>query len=212
MAPTVQFLWVSQVALVVKNLPANAGDTRDWSLIPGWEDLLEFEMATHSSILAERHTGPVFIIQRWNKNYIQDLGYPDKGNAGTWTNKYRTGPVYIGCLTSLPHTVAPDTTHTYTHIHNGFHQIYTAQQYKHKWNCLLSEETELKDVSKFFCKGPDNKYWGSARHHMVSVTPINCVIIMKVAIDNRSMKDGGCCNKTLFTQTEIWNSCIFHVS
>ena len=26
---------------------------------------------------------------------------------------------------------------------------------------------------------------------MVSVTPINCVIIMKVAIDNRSMKDGG---------------------
>ena len=33
--------------------------------------------------------------------------------------------------------------------------------------------------------------WGFARHHMVSVTPINCVIIIKVAIDNRSMKDGG---------------------
>ena len=27
---------VSQVALVVKNLPANAGDIRDMSLIPGW--------------------------------------------------------------------------------------------------------------------------------------------------------------------------------
>ena len=27
----------SQVALVVKNLPANAGDTRKVSLIPGWE-------------------------------------------------------------------------------------------------------------------------------------------------------------------------------
>ena len=32
-----------------KNLPINARDT---GLIPGWEDLLEKEMATHSSILA----------------------------------------------------------------------------------------------------------------------------------------------------------------
>ena len=28
-------LWTSQVALVVKNLPANAGDRRDWDSIPG---------------------------------------------------------------------------------------------------------------------------------------------------------------------------------
>ena len=34
---------------VVKNLPANAGDM---GLIPGSEDCLEKEMATHSSILA----------------------------------------------------------------------------------------------------------------------------------------------------------------
>ena len=34
---------------VVKNLPANAGDT---GLSLGWEDPLEKEMATHSSILA----------------------------------------------------------------------------------------------------------------------------------------------------------------
>ena len=27
--------WASQVALVVKNLPANAGDIRDWSSVPG---------------------------------------------------------------------------------------------------------------------------------------------------------------------------------
>ena len=27
----------SQVALVVKNLPANSGDVRDEDLIPGWE-------------------------------------------------------------------------------------------------------------------------------------------------------------------------------
>ena len=34
--------------LVVKNPPANAGDAGDM----GWEDSLEEEMATHSSILA----------------------------------------------------------------------------------------------------------------------------------------------------------------
>ena len=40
--------------MVKKNLPANAGDVRDVGLIPGWEDPLEEEMATHSSILAWR--------------------------------------------------------------------------------------------------------------------------------------------------------------
>ena len=28
--------WASQVVLVVRNLPANAGDLRDSGLIPGW--------------------------------------------------------------------------------------------------------------------------------------------------------------------------------
>ena len=32
----VQFGWASQVVLVVKNLPDNAGDKRDMGLIPGW--------------------------------------------------------------------------------------------------------------------------------------------------------------------------------
>ena len=40
---------VSQVALVVTNLPANAGDT---GLILGQEDTLDEEIATHSNILA----------------------------------------------------------------------------------------------------------------------------------------------------------------
>ena len=40
----------SQVALVVKNPPANTGDIRDAGLIPGWGK----EMTTHSSILAWR--------------------------------------------------------------------------------------------------------------------------------------------------------------
>ena len=39
----------SQVVVAVKNPPANA---RDVGLIPGLEDPLEKEMATHSNILA----------------------------------------------------------------------------------------------------------------------------------------------------------------
>ena len=42
-------LWVSLVAQAVKDLPAMQ-ETQVWSL--GWEDILEEEMATHSSILA----------------------------------------------------------------------------------------------------------------------------------------------------------------
>ena len=57
--PTFQTLgypvtWASQVALVVKNLPANAGNVRDLGSIPGLEDPLEEGMATHSSILVWR--------------------------------------------------------------------------------------------------------------------------------------------------------------
>ena len=37
---------------MVKNLPANAGDTRDAGSIPGMENPLEKEMATLSSIHA----------------------------------------------------------------------------------------------------------------------------------------------------------------
>ena len=37
---------------VVKNMTANAGDSGDVSLISRWEDLLQKEMATHSSVLA----------------------------------------------------------------------------------------------------------------------------------------------------------------
>ena len=40
------------MALLVKNLPANAGDVRDAGSILGQKDPLEKEMATHSSIHA----------------------------------------------------------------------------------------------------------------------------------------------------------------
>ena len=40
------------MVLVVKNLPANAGNVRDVVQSLGWEDPLEEGMVTHSSILA----------------------------------------------------------------------------------------------------------------------------------------------------------------
>ena len=43
------------MAQLVKNTPANAGDTRDVGSL-GWEDSLEKEMATLSSILAWEST------------------------------------------------------------------------------------------------------------------------------------------------------------
>ena len=48
--------WASQVALVVKTPFASEGDLRDLGLIPGWADLLEKGMASHSSILPWRIT------------------------------------------------------------------------------------------------------------------------------------------------------------
>ena len=45
---------VLQVALMVKNPLANAGDIRDAGSILGWKDPLEEGMATQSSILAWR--------------------------------------------------------------------------------------------------------------------------------------------------------------
>ena len=48
-------LRASQVVLVVKNLPVNAGDFNDTVQVLGQEDPLEEGMATHSSTLAWRN-------------------------------------------------------------------------------------------------------------------------------------------------------------
>ena len=46
------YQWASQIELVVMNQPANTGDIRDVVQSLAWEEPLEKEMATHSSILA----------------------------------------------------------------------------------------------------------------------------------------------------------------
>ena len=48
------YIGAFQVALVVKNLSASAGDLRDVGSIPGSEDPLKEGMATYNSILAWR--------------------------------------------------------------------------------------------------------------------------------------------------------------
>ena len=45
------YYWYYSGISAVKNLSANAGD-EGWVQSPGWEDPLEKEMATHSSIFA----------------------------------------------------------------------------------------------------------------------------------------------------------------
>ena len=47
-------MWASQLVLVVKNAPANAGDGRDMDSVPAEEDPLGKGRATRSSILAWR--------------------------------------------------------------------------------------------------------------------------------------------------------------
>ena len=50
------YVWASHMALVVKCLPATAGDIRDMGSIAGLRRSLEEGMSTHSSILAWRIT------------------------------------------------------------------------------------------------------------------------------------------------------------
>ena len=64
------------MVLVVKNLPANAGDVRDWGLIPGLGISLEKKMATHSIILAWEIT--------WTEEpgWLQPIGLQRAGHNG----------------------------------------------------------------------------------------------------------------------------------
>ena len=56
------FVWASQVALVVKNLPANAGDARVMGSIPGSGRSPGGGNGTHSSILD------------WKISWTEELG------------------------------------------------------------------------------------------------------------------------------------------
>ena len=64
---------VSQVALMVKNLRASAGDVRDAGLIPELGRPLEEDMAIHSSIFAWR-------IPRQEPGWLQSIALQRVGH------------------------------------------------------------------------------------------------------------------------------------
>ena len=70
------YVWASQVAPVVKNPPASAGDVRDGGSTSGLGDPLEEEVATHSSILACRIP--------WTEEHgrLQSMGLKRVGHNG----------------------------------------------------------------------------------------------------------------------------------
>ena len=68
-----QYSWASLVAQMVKNLPAmqELQETQVWSL--GWEDPLEKDMVTHSSILA------------WKISWTEEPGRLQFMGSQNWT-------------------------------------------------------------------------------------------------------------------------------
>ena len=70
----IQVCWAPQVALVVKNPPANTGDIRDAGSVPGWEGPLEEGRAAHSSVLAWR------LLWAEKPGGLQSMGWRRVGN------------------------------------------------------------------------------------------------------------------------------------
>ena len=71
--------WVSLVAQLVKNLPAMQETQETWVWSMGWEDPLEKEMATHSSILA------------WEIPWTEETGGHEIAENQTWLRMYPCG-------------------------------------------------------------------------------------------------------------------------
>ena len=89
--------WASQVVLMVKNPPANAGDIREVVRSLGWEDPPKEGRATYSSILAGESHGQ------------RSLGHKKSNTAeATWH-----------ACTSLPQPPNPKThTHSFSQVLN----------------------------------------------------------------------------------------------
>ena len=75
----------SLVALVVKNLPANARDIEMWVQSLGWKDPLEEEMAAHSSILA------------WEIPCAEEPG-PGRVHGRSWPDRERERECVYTCV------------------------------------------------------------------------------------------------------------------
>ena len=92
----------SQVALMLKNSPASAGQVRDLCCIPGSEDALEEGMATHISILAWK------IPWTEEPGGLQSMGLPEVGHDGA--NDTHT---FVG---STPGALGPSPPQTFPQV------------------------------------------------------------------------------------------------
>ena len=77
--------WASPAALVVKNLPANAGDRREQVQSLGGEDPLEKGMATHSSILTYKTPWTEPTLTQWAAGHGVSESQTDRGMS-TYTH------------------------------------------------------------------------------------------------------------------------------
>ena len=90
--------------VVVKNLPANAGDARDIGSVPGLGRYLELEMATHSSILGWKNSTDrgVWWAAAWHgfaKNQTR-LSMHEHSHAHTHTHTHELLSVWLLLLLS----------------------------------------------------------------------------------------------------------------
>ena len=107
----------SRVMLMVKNLPASAGDIRDTDLIPGLGRSPEEKMATHSSILAGKNSmdrgasrAPVYRVA---KSWTQ-LKWLSIHRASIYRTRVQTQSVQLQVHTHKHHPILP------RYFHHGF--------------------------------------------------------------------------------------------
>ena len=91
---------------MVKNLPANAGDTRDEGSIPVWEDPLEGEMVTQSRPFAWRipWTEELVSYGPWGCAESATTEHTRSSTQGGGLQRERElglSPTHCGCLASL---------------------------------------------------------------------------------------------------------------
>ena len=110
----------SQVGLVVKNLPANAGDVEMWVRFLGREDPLEKGMATNSSILA------------WRISWTEEpRGLQSMGSQKSDTTEVTASAGQQG--TADTHTTNTSSTLTHAPL---FHQI-SLKKKEHKFKSKI---------------------------------------------------------------------------
>ena len=95
-------IWGFPGGSVVKNLPT--GDAGDVCLIPGWEDPLEKEMATHLSILARK------IPWTEDPGGLQSIGLQRVGHDLVTEHTHIFVYIWIYIYIYI-------YTHTHTHMH-----------------------------------------------------------------------------------------------